>query len=218
MKSCAFAFGCWEVFWSGIDCELFSIVSTSVLLLANAVAWWKWEIQCLATNFAQRFLTTIFFARISLCWSRTFLWNKTFVKAILRQGMIFTVQASLQSRQKPTVLNCRPFVAFSEMGTFQKEKRCKKDFRHHFMLHYNPKVVVISKTNWFSEKFRKERLCCLVVSWIFSFDRSCHRNESYEILAFIYFRTSLTFLTFGQQMLTFFKNSKHSGILEFFKF
>ena len=108
------------------------------------------------------------------------------------------------------------------MGTFQKEKCCKKwrkiDFRHHFMLHYNPKFVVISQTNWFSEKFRKERLCCLVLSWILSFNSSCDRNESYEILAFIYFRTSLTFLNFGQQLLTIFKKSKHGRILEFFKF
>ena len=49
-----------EVFWSGTDCELFSIVSNSGLLLANAIAWWSSETQCLATNFAQRFLTTTF--------------------------------------------------------------------------------------------------------------------------------------------------------------
>ena len=148
-----------------------------------------------------------FFARINICWSKTFLWNKTFVNAILKLEVFFTVQGSLYSRQKPTVLNCRPFVAFSEMRTIQKEKCCKKwgkiDFRHHFMLHYNPKFVVISQMNWFSEKFRQERLCCLVVSWFLSFNPSCDRNESYEILTFIYFRTSLTFLNFGQQMLTF---------------
>ena len=107
------------------------------------------------------------------------------------------------------------------MRTFQKENCCKKwgkiVFRHHFICTDNPKVLVVSQAIWFSEKFRKERLCCLVESPFLSFNPSCDRNESYEILAFIYFRTSLTFLNFGQQMLTFSKKSKHGGILEFFK-
>ena len=153
-----------------------------------------------------------FFARINICWSRIFLWNKTFVNATLKLGMFFSVQGSLYSQQKPTVLKCRPYVEFFEMRTFQEEKCCKKlgkmDFRHHFMLPHKPKFLVISQTNWFSEKFRKVRLCCLVQTSFLSFYPSSDRTQSFEILAFIYFRTSLTFRNFGQQLLTFFKKNE----------